>query len=96
MRPPFITKSVGEVRSLLADAGFKDIHVAIRFDTVRFASVAEFVRQEIECMPVPKLQSEMNRNREVLMGDIAKAMSSYVDDYGLACHIEDYVGTAKR
>ena len=96
MRTPFVTKSVDEVRSWLQDAGFNEVRVAIRFDTVRFPSIEEFVRREIECMPVPQIQTEMNRNREAIVSDVSKMLRSYVDDYGLACHVEDYVATAKK
>lgn len=96
MRTPFVAKSVDEVRSWLQDAAFNEVRVAIRFDTVRFPSIEEFVRREIECMPVPQIQTEMNRNREAIVSDVSEGLRSYVDDYGLACHVEDYVATAKK
>ena len=96
MRTPFTAKSVEHVRSWLVDAGFENGHVAIRFETVRFPSFDEFVRREIECMPVPNVQTAMERNRGAIVGDVAKKMADYVDDYGLVCHVEDYVAVAIR
>jgi hypothetical protein len=84
------------VRSLFEKAGFKNIHVAIRVDTVHFPSVAEFVRQEIECMPVPSLQVQMSKARKPLTREMSKALERYVDDYGLVCPVEDYVAVARR
>lgn len=96
MRSPFITKSVAEMRSLFEKAGFKDIRVAVRVDTVRFPSVPEFVRQEIASMPVPSLQAQMSEAREPLTREMSKALEPYVDDYGLVCPVQDYVAVARR
>lgn len=96
MRSPFITKSVPEIRSLFEKAGFKDIRVAIRVDTVRFPSVAEFVRQETASMPVPSLQAQMSEAQEPLTRKMSKALEPYVDDYGLVCPVQDYVAVARR
>ncbi len=96
MRSPFITKSVAEMRSLLEKAGFRNIRVSIHLDTVRFPSIPEFVRREIESMPVPTLQAQMSEAREELTREMGKALEAYVDDYGLACPVQDYVGVARR
>ncbi|MFQ5890920.1 MAG: class I SAM-dependent methyltransferase [Gemmatimonadota bacterium] len=96
MRSPFITKSVAEMRSLFEKAGFQDIRVAIRIDTLRFPSIAELVRQEIESMPVPSLQMQMSEVREPLTDEMTELLKSYVDDYGVACPVQDYVAVATR
>ena len=96
MRTPFVTQSTDEVRDWLQNAGFNDVRVAIRFDTVRFPSIEEFVRREIDSMPVPAVQSAMKENRAAITRDVSTALNAYVDDFGLACHVQDFVATATK
>lgn len=96
MRSPFVTRSVAEMRSLLEQARFQDIQVIIRVDTVRFPSIPEFVRQEIESMPVPELQVEMCERQEDLTREMSELLESYVDDWGVVCPVQDYVAVARR
>jgi len=96
MRSPFITGSVDEMRSLFDEAGFDDIRVVIRADTLRFASVSELVRQEIASMPVPEVQAEMLAAREAITREMTERLEAYVDDDGVFCPVQDYITTARR
>jgi ubiquinone/menaquinone biosynthesis C-methylase UbiE len=96
MRSPFIIKSVGEMRSLFEQAAFRDVRVVIRVGTVRFPSVSELVRQEIESMPVASLQAKMSDVREPLTREMSDLLESYVDDQGVVCPVQDYVAVARR
>ena len=96
MRSPFSMKNVTEVRSLFEKAGFKDIRVIIRVDTVRWPSVAELVRQETNSMPVPDVQAKMAEAQEALTCEMEALVEAYVDDNGVVFPVQDYVAVARR
>jgi len=84
------------MRSLFEQAAFRDVRVVIRVGTVRFPSVSELVRQEIESMPVASLQAKMSDVREPLTREMSDLLESYVDDQGVVCPVQDYVAVARR
>ena len=57
MRAPFVMESVSQMRSLFEQAGFKDIEVVIRVDTLRYPSVEHLVRYETLNISEPEVHT---------------------------------------
>ena len=94
MRSPFVMKSVSEMRMIFEQAGFTDISVVIRVDTLRYPSVAHLVRFETLNIPNPELQSdEMQKTLTREMDDLVRG---FIDDEGVVFPLQDYVVVARR
>ena len=94
MRSPFVMESVAEMKEIFEQAGFTDINVVIRVDTLRYPSVAHLVRFETLNIPNPEIQSdEMQRALTREMDDL---VADYVDDDGVVFPLQDYVVLARR
>jgi len=85
-----------ELRALFAAAGFTDIRLETARLTVRFASAAEYVHVQFAATPLAALLTDLDEpERDRLIrdvgADVAKALSTYVDDDGLAFPQEVHV-----
>lgn len=94
MRSPFIMKSVTEMRSLFKQAGFIDITVINRIDTLRYPSVEHLVRYETLNIPDPKIHNK--EMQEVLTREMNTLVGTYIDDHGVVFPVQDFVVVAKR
>lgn len=94
LRAPFVMNSVAEMRSLFEQAGFKDIRVVIRIETVRYPSVAHLVRYETLNIPDPEIQKD--ETQEALTRHMEKLVEAHVDDHGVVFPAQDFVVVAKR
>jgi SAM-dependent methyltransferase len=94
MRSPFVMKSVSEMRSIFEQAGFADVRVLIRVDTLRYPSVAHLVRFETLNIPDPQIQTDAVQ--EDLTREMNQLVSEYIDDEGVVFPLQDYVVFARR
>ncbi len=94
MRSPFVMKSVAELRTIFEQAGFVDIQVIIRVDTLRYPSVAHLVRFETLNIPDPEIQTDAVQ--EALTREMNQLVSGYIDDEGVVFPLQDYVVVGRR
>ena len=94
MRTPFTMNSVEQMRALFEQAGFKDIRVVIRVDTLRYPSVAHQVRYETLNIPDPAIHTAAMQ--EALTREMSTLVKAYVDDQGVVFPAQDFVVAARR
>ena len=96
MRAPFVFgDSTDELRELLAQAGFRTIHVGADVRMVRFASPAALVRHQVAASPIaPHVAQVDDIVRDELIREVTATMQSYVSDDGLAFPIEGHIALA--
>lgn len=94
MRSPFVMESVAQMRGLFEQAGFEEICVLNRIETLRYPSIAHMVRYETLNIPDPALQSDAVQ--ALLKATISELVGASVDDQGIAFPSQDFVVTARR
>lgn len=94
MRSPFVMESVAQMRALFQRAGFEDICVTNRIETLRYPSIAHLVRYETLNIDDPALHStEVQR---ALVQEMNTLVADHVDDHGVVFPAQDYVVVARR
>ena len=94
MRSPFIMESVSQMRMLFEQAGFDDICVTNRIETLRYPSVAHFVRYETLNIADPALHAP--ETQEAIIEEMTELVAANLDDHGVVFPAQDYVVVAKR
>ncbi len=97
MRSPFSEWDGEDLRMLAQDAQFDDVSVSIEIGSVRYPSVAAFVRREAASSPLAEPIAAVERTvRDELIREVEKALDAYIDDEGVVSPMESYVVTADR
>ncbi|WIV67989.1 class I SAM-dependent methyltransferase [Natrialbaceae archaeon AArc-T1-2] len=97
MRSPFPDWDMGYLRTLTGDAGFDDASVTIEIGSVRYPSVAEFIRREAASSPLAEPIAAVEQAvRNELVRDVENALDAYVDDEGIISPMESYVVIVDR
>lgn len=97
MRSPFRGYNREELRGLAEDAGFREPVITIEISSVRYPSVAEFVRREAASSPLAGHLGSFDRDvREALLEDVAEAFDDYIDDHGVVIPLDSHVLVAQR
>lgn len=94
MRAPFVMESVGQMRALFEQAGFTNIEVVIRIDTLRYPSVAHLVRYETLNIPDDMIRTE--KVQEALTREMTGLVEANIDDQGVVFPVQQFVVTAER
>ncbi len=94
MRAPFVMQSVGQMRALFEQAGFLDVEVVIRIDTLRYPSVAHLVRYETLNIPDDEIRAP--RMQAALTSEMEALVEASVDDHGVVFPVQHFVVTARR
>ena len=94
MRSPFVMESVGQMRSLFEQAGFANVSVEIRVETLRYPSIEHLVRYETLNIPDPRIQTP--GVQEALTREMKTLAAGNVDDQGAVFPAQDFVVTANR
>jgi len=94
MRAPFVMKSVAEMRSLFEQAGFGDVEVIIRVDTLRYPSVEHLVRYETLNIPQPEIHTP--QMQDALTREMQTLVEASVDDHGVVFPVQQFVVVARR
>lgn len=96
IRSPFPDWQVSDLRALLQDEGFDQVHVNIAVGTMRYPTPAEFLRREVASSPlagpVAALSAETRRR---LVSALATGLQEYMDDDGIVFPMETYVILAR-
>ena len=96
MRTPFRDWQVGDLRDLVAGAGFRDVQVIIAVGEARFPSVAEWLRTEGASSPMAATVAALDDEaRAALVREVEEALHDYVDDAGVVFPAQVYVATAR-
>ena len=96
MRSPFAGGDAAALRAAARDAGLTDVCVRIAVNEERFASVAEFVRQEAASSPLAgPLGALAEDRRTALVTSLERQLAPHMDDMGLAFHNETHIVTAR-
>ena len=97
MRSPFPSLSAGELRDLIAGAGFRDVQILIGIGPVRYPSAKEFLQWEaaswLLAKPLGSMQDDL---RQAVIRDLGKALQVYTDDAGVVFPAATYLATARR
>ncbi|MEY7850325.1 class I SAM-dependent methyltransferase [Natrarchaeobius sp. A-rgal3] len=97
MRSPFPTWDGEDLRSLVLEAGFDDVSITIEIGSVRYPSVAEFLRREAASSPVADSVAALEPAvRNELIQALEGALDTYRDDDGMVAPMESYVVTAEE
>jgi SAM-dependent methyltransferase len=97
MKLPFSLGDAEKVRKLIVGVGFRDVHIRLDIDMVRFPSSEEFIRRQVVSSPLAGPVSQVDDNaRAALLEDFSGAMHAYRDDDGLAFPIEAYLAVAHK
>jgi hypothetical protein len=97
MRSPFPPWGGEDLRTLVHDAGLDDVSVTIEIGSVRYPSVAEFVRREAASSPLAEPIAAVEQEvRDELIQEVEDALHAYIDDEGIVSPMESYVVTADR
>ena len=94
MRTPFVMDSVTDVRSLFEQAGFVDVRVVIRIETVRYPSIGHLVR--FETLNIPNGEIHRGEMQQALTREMHKLAEAQVDDNGVVFPGQDFVVVARR
>jgi ubiquinone/menaquinone biosynthesis C-methylase UbiE len=96
MRSPFSRWRAEELKALVAGAGFERVHVRIEVASIRYPSVAEYLRREAASSPLAGLVAALAENvRNDLVRELASALDDHADDDGVVCGVESYVVLAR-
>ncbi len=94
MRTPFVMDSVTDMRSLFEQAGFVDIRVAIRIETVRYPSVRHLVK--FETLNITDAEIHKEKMQQAITREMEKLAEAHIDDHGAVFPGQDFVVVANR
>jgi ubiquinone/menaquinone biosynthesis C-methylase UbiE len=95
----FTLADPAELRTLVAAAGFHDVHIRIRTNLIRYRSLEEYVLGYLRVfLSVATDVAAMMDNTisTALLQDVTTALRMFVDDDGLAAPMESHVVVAQR
>jgi ubiquinone/menaquinone biosynthesis C-methylase UbiE len=97
MASPFAFGDRQEIRSLVAEAGFRDVEVRIEVWPVRLDSPEAFLRGESASSPLGGVIAALDGDVvEALLADLAEGLGPHTDDAGISFPFETLVVTATR
>lgn len=96
MLGPFQLHDGDVLRSLLKEAGFRDVKLEARMDSARLPSVREFVRFQTNVLPRPNPALDPTSAIDPVADELAKKLAHFVDDYGFVFPTQAWIVDAKR
>lgn len=92
----FFPDRVAALRSLLRQAGFREVHIALAILVMRFAAVEAFVPGQFAATPYAGAVAALDAHaRTALLEDVRMALRSYTDATGVAVPTEAHVAMAQ-
>jgi ubiquinone/menaquinone biosynthesis C-methylase UbiE len=86
-----------ELRSLINNAGFRNIRIRLEVKVVRFPSLEEFIPGYLAATPITAdIAAMKDADRAGMVLDVIDSLREYTDDGGLAAPMECHVVTAER
>jgi ubiquinone/menaquinone biosynthesis C-methylase UbiE len=97
IRSAFSFGDADQLKQVIVAAGFQDVEVRIERETIRHASLAEYVPGYISATPVAAAVAGFDREvQEKIITDVRDALAAYRVGDGLAAPIEAHVATGHR
>lgn len=97
MRTPFSLADAEELRTLIADAGFRDISIRPVAGTVRFPSPTRLVQDYAVGSPLAgHVAKASDEAKAALIGEVDEALQSYVVEGVLDFPIEAHLASARK
>jgi hypothetical protein len=97
MAAPCSLGSAAELRALLSNAGFQDIHIRIDVLPMRIPDLDEFLPGQFVASPLAAdIAALGERARTALFDDIAHRLLPHMDEGGLAAPFEAHSISARR
>jgi len=97
MRAPFSLPDAEELRTLVADAGFREITIQPVAGTVRFPSAARLVQDYAVGSPLAgPVEKASDEARAALVSEVGETLQSYVIQGALSFPIEAHLASAKK
>lgn len=97
MRSPFPDWDRSTLRTLVGDAGFRDVELSIEIGSMRYPSVEEFLRREAASSPLADRVREVESAvRSSLLADLTDSLAGYTDDRGVVFPMEAVVAVGRR
>jgi ubiquinone/menaquinone biosynthesis C-methylase UbiE len=92
----FNVSDASMLRTPFEQAGWKDVHIEIRNDTIRYPSAKDFVRWEFESMPTPALWQKFGETGEAIAEDLQRALADHIDDNGIVLPFQGWIVEARK
>ena len=97
MRAPFSGPDREQLRRLLVEASFSEVHIRIASILVRFPSPREFLRQEVVSSPLAGPVGALDPPRLAALGEeLDRVMEPYADDDGTVLPMQTWLIGARR
>lgn len=97
LRAGFSLSNRDELRALLRDAGWRNVHVRLDVKISRYPSLEQFVPGYMAATPMAgQVAALPDADRKRLVDEVLKSLRDYLDDGGLATPMECHVATAHR
>ena len=94
---PFALSRAEELRTLVANAKFRDVDIRTATKMLQYPSPQEFVLRYVAGSALSGFFATANESaRSALLDDVSLALSKYVDDQGLAFPIESNLLVARK
>ena len=95
IRAAFTLAEAGELRALVGGAGFRQIHLRITTNLIRYPSPEAYVLGYLSVTPIAREIAALDDTaRMALLQDVMTALRTYADDDGLAAPTESHVVVA--
>lgn len=95
-RAPFALAEAREVRTLLTDAGFSNVHIRIEILPMRVTSLEGYVPEQLAATPMAGAVAAAGEGaRAGLLQDISTAVQAYRDDEGWVFPTEAHIVSAR-
>jgi ubiquinone/menaquinone biosynthesis C-methylase UbiE len=92
----FNVSDASMLRTPFQQAGWKEVRLEIRNDTIRYPSVKDFVRWEMEIMPTPHLWQKFGEVGEAVAADVERALADHIDDNGILLPFQGWVVEGRK
>src|SRR5215510_10367132 len=95
IRAAFTLAEAGELRALVVGAGFRQIHLRITTNLMRYPSPEAYVLGYLSVTPIARAIAALDDTaRMALLQDVTTGLRTYADDDGLAAPTESHVVVA--
>lgn len=97
VRSAFSFGDAEQLKQIIANAGFHEVDIRVERDTIRHASLAEYVPGYLSATPVASVVASLDAEAQgKITADVRDALAAYRTGDGLAAPIEAHLAKARR
>jgi ubiquinone/menaquinone biosynthesis C-methylase UbiE len=97
VRSAFSLGDAEQLKQIIANAGFHEVDIRVERDTIRHASLAQYVPGYLSATPVASAVASLDAGTQRrIVGDVRDALAAYCTGDGLAAPIEAHLAIARR